>query len=102
MSQNDPEIFSRSMLELQLLRGEQYGYKLFCGTPIRTRHTENFIFNFERLLRAAAECDTDGMIRDALLGTANGYVYQRMIALRDNPPEGFTYGVYDFDPGSMD
>lgn len=102
MSQNDPEIFSRSMLELQLLRGERYGYKLFYGTPIRTRHTENFIFNFERLLRAAAECDTDGMIHDALLGTANGYVYQRMIALRDNPPEGFTYGVYDFDPDSMD
>lgn len=102
MSQNDPEIFSRSMLELQLLRGERYGYKLFYGTPIRLRHTENFIFNFERLLRAAAECDTDGMIRDALLGTANGYVYQRMIALRDNPPEGFTYGVYDFDPDSMD
>ncbi|MBD3647483.1 MAG: hypothetical protein HUJ31_08555 [Pseudomonadales bacterium] len=102
MSQNDPEVFSRSMLEVQLLHGERYGYKLFYGTPLRTRHSENFIFNFERLIKAAEECDADGMIRDSLMGTANGYVYQRMIALRNNPPEGFTWGVYDFDPDSRE
>jgi len=102
MSQNDPEVFSRSMLQLQFLHGERYAYKLFYGTPIRTRHCANFIFNFERLIRVAEDCDDDGMIRDSLLGTPHGYVYNRMIAYRDNPPPGFSYGVYDFDPDSFD
>ena len=102
MSEKDPEIFSRQMLTIQLTHGERYAYKLFFGTPVRTRHIENFIFNFERMLRAAEECDTDGMIHDALLGTGNGYIYSRAIRFRDNPPDGFTLGVYDFDPDSFD
>jgi hypothetical protein len=102
MSEKDPEIFSRQMLTVQLTHGERYSYKLFYGTPIRTRHINNFIFNFERLLRAAEECDTDGMIHDALLGTGNGYIYSRAVQFRDNPPAGFTPGVYDFDPDSFD
>jgi len=102
MSEKDPEIFSRQMLTIQLTHGERYAYKLFFGTPIRTRHTENFIFNFERMLRAAEECDTDGMIHDALLGTGNGYIYSRAIRFRDDPPDGFALGVYDFDPDSFD
>jgi hypothetical protein len=102
MSDRDPEIFSRNMLSTQLTYGERYSYKLFFGTEVRTRHTNNFIFNFERLLKAAAESDTDGMIRDALLGTGHGFVYKRAIELRDNPPQGFTLGVFDFDPDSID
>jgi len=102
MNQNDPQIFSRQMLEIQLLGNERYSFKLFFGTPTRTRHTENFIFNFERLIKAAQECDTDGMIGDALLGSAHGYVYERAIRLAQNPPAGITLGVYDFDPDSTD
>ncbi len=102
MNRNDPEVFSRSMMEIQSMHGEAYAWKLFYGTPIRTRHSENFIFNFERLLNAAEECDDDGMIRDSVLGSAHGFIYQRMIDLRDSPPEGFTYGEYDFDPDSID
>ncbi len=102
MSRDDPEIFSRSMLQLQLVRGPRYGYKLLYGTAVRTRHSENFIFHFERMLRAAESCDEDGMIRDALLGTAHGYIYRRMVAHRDQPPAGFRYREYDFDPDSME
>lgn len=102
MSEKDPEIFSRQMLTVQLTHGERYSYKLFFGTPVRTRHTTSFIFNFERLLRTAKECDTDGMIHDALMGTGHGYIYSRAIQYRDNPPAGFTLGVYDFDPDSFD
>jgi hypothetical protein len=102
MSEKDPEIFSRQMLATQFAHGTRYAYKLFFGTAIRKRHTDSFIFNFERLLKAAAECDVDGMIHDSLLGTAHGYVYNRAIEFRDNPPEGFTLGVYDFDPDSID
>lgn len=102
MTQNDPEVFTRSLLQLTFLHGERYAYKLMYGTPIRTRHSENFIFIFERLIRVAEECDPDSMIRDALIGSAHGYVYRRMIAFRDAPPEGFRYGVYDFNPDSKD
>ncbi len=102
MSEKDPEIFSRQMLTMQFAHGGRYAYKLFFGTPIRKTHTDNFIFNFERLLSAAAECDTDGMIRDALLGSGHGFVYKRAIEFRNDPPEGFTPGVYDFDPDSID
>lgn len=102
MSQNDPEVFTRSMLQLHFLHGENYSYKLMYGTPIRTRHCENFIFNFERLIRLAEGCDEDNMIRDSLLGSAHGYIYKRMIGFRDQPPAGFRYGVYDFDPDSTD
>jgi|TARA_Y100000310_G_scaffold197650_2_gene197728 hypothetical protein len=102
MNQNDPQIFSRKMLEVQLQSNDRYSYKLFFGTPTRTRHSENFIFNFERLINAAQECDTDGMIKDALLGSAHGYVYHRAMELKENPPSGFKDGVYDFDPDSRD
>ena len=102
MNRTDPEVFSRSMLQLQFMNGPRHTYKLLYGTPIRTRHSENFIFNFERLIRLAKECDDDGMISDSLLGSAHGFVYNRMIGFRDTPPEGFTYGVYDFDPDTND
>lgn len=98
MSQNDPEVFSRALLQVGFSHGPAYGYKLLYGTAVRTRHSENFIFNFERLLHAARQCDEDGMIRDSLLGSAHGYIYRRMVENRDAPPAGFTYGVYDFNP----
>lgn len=102
MNNTDPEGFSRSMLQLCLTNGPNYAYKLLYGTPIRTRHCENFILNFERLLETAEAADENGMIRDAVLGSAHGRLYQRMVRDRDNPPEGFTYGVYDFDPDTIE
>lgn len=102
MSQNDPEVFSRSMLQVSFRSSDRYAWKLFYGTTVRTRHSENFIFNFERLLRTAEECDDDGMIRDSLRGSAHGYIYDRMIHYRDHPPAGLQYGVYDFDPDFRD
>ncbi|MGI9322427.1 MAG: hypothetical protein ACR2PJ_02490, partial [Pseudomonadales bacterium] len=98
----DPEGFSRSLLQLQFINGPVYAYKLLYGTAIRTRHCDNFIFNFERLLQAATDCDDDGMIRDALLGSAHGRLYLWMSAAKMQPPEGITYGVYDFDPDTPD
>lgn len=102
MNQSDPEVFSRSMMEVHFLHGESYAYKLFYGTKIRTNHSESFIFNFDRLIKAAEACDDDGMIRDSLLGSAHGYIYNRMIKFRDQPPPGFTYGKFNFDPDTFD
>lgn len=96
----DPDIFSRSLFELRYLHGENYAYKLFYGTPTRTRHSENFVFNFERMLNAAEQCDDDGMIKDALLGSVHGFLYGFMRDFKSNPPPGFSYGNYNFDPDS--
>ena len=58
---------------------------------------------FDRaMLRAAESCDEDDMIRDALLGTAHGTLYRRIQALREEIPEGFEVGVYNFDPDSRE
>ena len=102
MNQNDPEVFSRSMMQLSMSHGDPYAFKLFYGTPIRTRHCESFIFNFERLIKVADECDDDGMIRDSLLGSAHGFIYERMIRFKNTPPPGFNYGEYGFDPDTID
>ena len=102
LTRNDPDIFSREMLRLMVLSSVQYHYKLLFGTKIRTRHTENFEHTFERLLNAARACDEDGMITDALMGSAHGNFYRRIQELRKNPLAGFTFGVYDFDPNSRE
>ena len=47
--------------------------EMYFGTDIRTRHTENYVKTFEKLLRTALEIDTDEMISGALLhGSAAG------------------------------
>ena len=102
MSQNDPESFSRETLLLLSNHEVSYCYKFFYGTEVRTRHCNNFIFNFERLIELANDSDPDGLIRDAIMGSAHGFIYERMLHYRDEPPPGFTYGVYDFDPDSVD
>ncbi|MBL6690859.1 MAG: hypothetical protein ISP91_10750 [Pseudomonadales bacterium] len=102
LNNSDPEGFSRSLLQIRANHGPAYAYKLVWGTPIRTKHSDNFIFNFERLLEEASEADSKGMIHDALLGSAHGRLYQWMIEMRETPPEGFRYGEYDFDPDEVD
>ena len=101
LNNTDPEGFSRSMLQLRFSEGPIYAYKLLYGTLIRTTHSENFIFHYERLLRQADASDEEGIIRDAILGSAHGRLYQWMIGGRDNPPDGYQYGVCDFDPDSV-
>ncbi|MDG1444452.1 MAG: hypothetical protein P8R02_17375 [Pseudomonadales bacterium] len=98
----DPEIFSRQMLELSFLHGPTYGYKLMFGTEIRKRHADNFMGNFERLLEAARDSDTNGMIEDAVRGSGHGHLYERMLDFKTSPPPGFTLGVYDYDPDSFE
>lgn len=76
-SGRDPELFSRKMLELHfsLADSPREQYELFYGTPIRARHSNSFIYTFERLIRRAAEVDEDDIIRDAFLGGGHGMVY---------------------------
>ncbi len=102
LNNTDPEGFSRSLLQMRFSNGERYAYKLLYGTEIRTRHTNSFMFNFERLLKNAIEADEDGLIKDALLGGAHGRLYLWMTFYKESPPAGFTIGVYDFDPDTIE
>ena len=102
VGRDDPEVFSREMLRLTTVSTIEYCYKLFFGTEIRTRHTENFESSFERLLNSARACDEDNMIVDALLSSSHGGVYRRIQNLRENVPQGFKLGVYDFDPDTRE
>lgn len=50
---------------------------MYFGTDIRTRHTNNYVKTFERLLNSAREVDQDDMISNALLhGSASGRQYR--------------------------
>ena len=87
-SGRDPELFSRKMLELHfsLADSPKQQYELFYGTPIRARHSNSFIYTFERLIRRAAEVDEEDIIRDAFLGGGHGMVYRLAKAHQQKAP----------------
>jgi hypothetical protein len=73
----DPELFSRRLLELHVQVAEHEAqHALFYGTPTRARHSNNFIFTFERLMRRAEEVDPDFIIRDSLTASSHGLCYR--------------------------
>ncbi len=72
----DYEIFSRRFL---ILAGKGADLQpLFYGTQIRCTHTDNFIVNFDRLLKLARECDINNIISDAQVHSAHGLLSSRM------------------------
>ncbi len=87
-SAQDPEVFSRRLLEAHLTEGnpeKQYG--LFYGTEVRARHSNNFAYTFERLLQRAAEVDREDMLRDSLMASGHGFVYRVIKRHQANAPE---------------
>lgn len=74
----DAELFSRMLLELHVRISDdpQAQYDLFYGTRVRARHSNNFIFTFERLMHRAEEVDPDFMIRDSLINSSHGLCYR--------------------------
>lgn len=76
-SGQDSELFSRRILErhFQLTDDPQRQYDLFYGTRVRARHSNSFIYTFERVVRRVADVDQDDMIRDAFLSGGHGMVY---------------------------
>ena len=88
MGQSDPEVFTRRMLELHLVLSDDASrLALFYGTEVRARHTNNFLFTFERLLARAEVVDADQMIRDSLYGAGHGLLYQIAKRHQSNAPE---------------
>jgi len=74
----DAELFSRMLLELHVRLSDdpRRQYDLFYGSPVRARHSNNFIFTFERLMRRAEEVDPDFIIRDSLATSTHGLCYR--------------------------
>ncbi len=88
MGQSDPEVFTRKMLELHLMLSDDASrLALFYGTEVRARHTNNFLFTFERLLARSEAVDPDQMIRDSLYGAGHGLLYQIAKRHQSNAPE---------------
>lgn len=89
-SAGDPEAFSRRLLEIELATSDPTEkFNLFYLTEVRARHTNNFIFTFERLLRRAAEVDMENMIHDALSASGHGFLYRVMKRHQANAPEAW-------------
>ena len=78
MVNGDVELFVRRFL---LINGgdEQDMQDLLYGTEIRTRHSNNFISQFGRLIDNAKACDPDGMLVDAICDSAQGRLYEIMV-----------------------
>ena len=74
----DSDVFARRFLGLYYRRrGEGLGARdLFFGTEIRTGHSETILRTFNRLLDSARGCDPDGIITDAIRGSAHGQLCQ--------------------------
>ncbi len=88
---NDLEVFSRRLLETHLAQdNSEDQFDLFYGTEVRARHTNNFIFTFERLLRRAADVDMENMIHDALAASGHGFLYRVMKQHQARAPEAWS------------
>ena len=87
-STSDPELFTRATLGLHfnLVQDGGSSRELFLGNEDRTGHTESFIRIFNRLIEEARASDPQGMIADALGGSANGLLYAVMREHRDGIP----------------
>jgi hypothetical protein len=69
----DHGAFDRACVRL-IYSGRVPAAELFWGTPIRSGHSDAFLRAFERLLKLADGCDSDGVIADAIRGGTHGRV----------------------------
>lgn len=87
----DVELFSRMLIELHVRLADDAAtqFDLFYGTPTRARHSNNFIFTFERLMRRAEEVDPDFIIRDSMITSSHGLCYRLAKRHQLNAPNEF-------------
>ena len=85
LSSGESSVFSRRMILLRVRLDDAEARPLFYGTEVRRQHCVTYMHSFERLLRSAAACDPEGMIVDALHGSAQGRLYRIMGELREAP-----------------
>ena len=83
----DAETFSRALVQLHFTR-QGPSWDLFWSTPVRKRHSENFVVAFDRMLAAAAGCDPEGILTGGMRGSSHGFLYTIMRQQRETPPPG--------------
>jgi hypothetical protein len=83
----DAETFSRALVQLHFTR-QGPSWDLFWSTPVRKRHSENFVTAFDRMLAAAAGCDPDGILAGGMRGSSHGFLYTIIRQQRESPPPG--------------
>lgn len=89
LNKGDPDVFARRMLETHNATDDfAERLALFYGSEIRARHTNNFIYTFERLLQRARNADSDGILCDAVSGSAAGFVHQMAVQYREHADPG--------------
>ncbi len=87
----DLDLFTRRLLQTVILDDdERHRYSLFYGTAVRARHSNHFLFAFERLMKKAKEVDSQGMLKDALVSSANGLLYARVKSYQELAPEDWS------------
>jgi hypothetical protein len=84
LSLGDDSVFIREFLSNTMPMRDQQP-QVFYGTEIRRRHSMNYRESFERLVKLAAECDSDGLIGGTVTNTAFGLFYNQL--LRHAPAE---------------
>lgn len=78
MVNGDAEMFTRRFLFMNA-SGEEDMQDLLYGTEIRARHCDNFVRQYARLIEVAKDCDPDGMLLDAIYGSAHGRFYEILL-----------------------
>jgi hypothetical protein len=75
LGNGDVFVFARGMMGAHFRGdGERDTWALYWSTPIRTRHSENFLRIFDRMIERARSCDTDGLLVETLLGSTHGQI----------------------------
>jgi hypothetical protein len=95
----DAETFSRALVQLHFTR-EGPSWELFWSTPVRKRHSENFVTAFERMLAATAGCDPEGILAGGMRGSSHGFLYTIMRQQREDPPPGAQEPARDDQPAT--
>ena len=84
----DLEAFSRKLLQTHNnIDDPQEQFELFYGTEVRARHTNNFIFTFERMLKRAGDVDMENIIHDSLSASGHGFLYRILKRHQANAPD---------------
>ena len=87
LGNGDAFVFARGIMGAHFRGdGAQDTWALLWSTPIRARHSENFIRIFDRMIERARGCDVDGLLVETLLGSTHGQVRALMDSVRDLAP----------------
>jgi hypothetical protein len=84
LGNGDVFVFARGLMAANFRGdGPLDTWTLFWSTPVRTRHSENFMRIFDRMIARAGDCDVDGLLAETLRGSTHGQVYGLMQTSRD-------------------